>query len=310
MQNSDTVVVDGKPVGKTEAGWLLFKETRRFIKQEPALIWVPILVASIVFPLIAYVMYLFTIKFSLIFESDVLGLYDYTMIFACYLVGAFGTAVIESVVAIKVCARVRGEDVSFSDAWGRTFSRSAALFGWSAITSTVGVLIIFLSRKVQLVGKIVFWLMGAAWSILTYFSVPSIIIAGNTPVVAIKDSARVFKATWGETLVSNISYRVAFTAYYILALVLPVIAMLVWVAFEIFVLERYIASYTVSEWFWLPLLLIIPLVLLVGFIELTFAAVLKTLLYMYATEKMIPADFNTDLLVNMLQRQTTIESQN
>ncbi len=53
------------------------------------------------------------------------------------------------------------------------------------------------------VGEIVSFLLGTAWSILTFFVVPVLVVEKVGPFEAIARSTRILRKTWGEALVSN-----------------------------------------------------------------------------------------------------------
>jgi len=48
-------------------------------------------------------------------------------------------------------------------------------------------------------------LLGTAWTIMTYFVMPVIVIGGVGPIEAFKRSAGTLKRTWGEALVGSFS---------------------------------------------------------------------------------------------------------
>ena len=77
------------------------------------------------------------------------------------------------------------------------------IFIWSVISATVGVILRIIADKSKLIGKVVASLFGAAWNILTYFSLPSLVI-GNTSIKdSFKESAAMIRKTWGETIIVN-----------------------------------------------------------------------------------------------------------
>lgn len=60
-----------------------------------------------------------------------------------------------------------------------------------------------IEERVAFAGKIVVALLGAAWTIATYFVVPVLVVEKLGPVDAFKRSATILKKAWGESIVSN-----------------------------------------------------------------------------------------------------------
>ena len=59
-------------------------------------------------------------------------------------------------------------------------------------------------ERAGFLGPGVAWLGGAAWTVVTWLTVPSIIIEGLGPIAAIKRSAHLLKATWGENVIAQL----------------------------------------------------------------------------------------------------------
>jgi hypothetical protein len=100
--------------------------------------------------------------------------------------------------------RLEGGDPTFSSAFAKARTRIGSLTGWAVINATVGMVLQAIRERAGILGPVVAWLGGAAWTIITWLTVPVIIVEGLGPIEAIKRSAHLLKATWGENLIAQI----------------------------------------------------------------------------------------------------------
>lgn len=99
---------------------------------------------------------------------------------------------------------LQGRDSSFGAGLSASLSRLPALMGWALIETIVGWLISAVQGNgandnilVTILRAILASLMAVAWTIITFFVLPLIILRGKGPVQAIKESVRLIRATWG-----------------------------------------------------------------------------------------------------------------
>lgn len=152
--------------------------------------------------------------------------YAYSFLF--YLLSYFITIFFN--VGVMHCASIRmnGGDPTVADGFKGAFSRIGAIFLWSLVSATVGMILRALSERMGLIGKIVVSLLGVAWSILTYFAVPVMIFEGAGVGRSIKRSGELIKKTWGEALVGQGGMGLFFSLLFMLGLVPAILA--IWVA--------------------------------------------------------------------------------
>lgn len=99
---------------------------------------------------------------------------------------------------------LQGRDSSFGAGLSAALRRLPALMGWALIETIVGWLISAVQGNgandnilVTILRAILASLMAVAWTIITFFVLPLIILRGKGPVQAIKESVRLIRATWG-----------------------------------------------------------------------------------------------------------------
>lgn len=289
-------MIDGQRVGRLRASFLLFRESFRFLRSDKEIMLFPIL-------MIFFQLFLFGLLCLALFtgfaafgtESEEVTVSEnimlYSFLFVAYVIGAFGVAFSQAGITHIVYRRIHGEDASFGDGFGTALSHVFPLFVWSLITSTVGMILSQIMERSAILGKIVAWALGTAWSVLTYFTVQSIVIGGKNAPDAIRQSGQVFRATWGETLVSNVSLGLAFLFAHLLVLASAVgltIAALVFDGAALVVVAIWVLFVL---WFFVAI-----------FVQNSLESILRVLLYAYAAEKSVPDSqtFNTELLSQIL----------
>jgi len=292
------ITLQGRPVGRLRASWLLFKEAWRFFKADPELFWVPIIFGLMCILAVVAAVGLLTVALlgyegvSLAAVEEVPAPLAYGFIFLIYIASAFTYALAQASVVYTVATRVHGGNATLGESLRAALSHALTLFVWSLITSTIGLILRVISERSQLIGRIMAALIGAAWAILTYFVVTAVVLERQTAVPAIKRSAHVFRSTWGETFLSNISLGLTFFLAHV-------------VAFLIFVGFIVIAAITaLAPLYIVGFVLYFVWLFVAIFVHEVLHAVLKTLLYIYATEQTVPTNFDQELLANMLARTT------
>jgi hypothetical protein len=105
--------------------------------------------------------------------------------------------------------RLDGGDPTVSDGLAIASKRMGSILGYAAIAATVGMVLRAISERSGLLGKLVAGLMGLAWTLTTYLTVPILVTKDIGPIDAIKESAMIFKRTWGEQVIGNFGVGLA-----------------------------------------------------------------------------------------------------
>jgi hypothetical protein len=82
--------------------------------------------------------------------------------------------------------------------------RAGRLLPWAILTATVSWILQSLEERAGILGRIVVGLLGAAWSVLTFLTVPIIVFEDVGPVNALKRSGTLLKQTWGENIFAQV----------------------------------------------------------------------------------------------------------
>ncbi len=134
----------------------------------------------------------------------------FVVAFLYYVVTYYITIFANAAVVGAAMMRLRGEDPTFSDAFGIAMSRSGKILGWAIIAATVGMILRALEERAEGLGRFVVSLVGAAWNIATFLVVPVLVVENIGPIDAVKRSASLLKKTWGQQLVGNFGLGLIF----------------------------------------------------------------------------------------------------
>src|SRR5205814_4165376 len=107
-----------------------------------------------------------------------------------------------------------------SDGFKMAMARLPQIFAWALVSATVGVLLKVIESLNDKVGEFVASLLGTAWSIMTYFVVPVLVVEKVGPMQAVSRSVSLLKRTWGEALVGRMGIR-----FVLFLLALPIFLM-------------------------------------------------------------------------------------
>jgi hypothetical protein len=139
-----------------------------------------------------------------------------------YAIGIF----FQAAVVAGAAERMRGGDPTIASALAAAGRRFAAILLWAVVAATVGTVLQAIRDRVALVGRIVVAIVGAAWSLATFFIVPVLVLEDLSVAESFRRSVRLFKETWGETFVGGASLGIAAAAAW--ATLVAVVGILAW----------------------------------------------------------------------------------
>jgi len=99
----------------------------------------------------------------------------------------------------------RGEQATVGDGLAVARQRFGAICGWAAVSTAISVLMAALENQGGIAGTIAARLVGMAWSLVTFISVPVIAIEGTGPFETLTRSAGLFKSRWGQQITGNLA---------------------------------------------------------------------------------------------------------
>lgn len=134
----------------------------------------------------------------------------YTSIFVFYLVNYFVIVFFNAALVSAASERLAGRPATLRGGVAKAWERKGKIAQWALLAATFGVILKMVESRLGIVGRLVIRLIGAAWTLASYFVVPVLVFEDLGPVDALKRSARVFRGTWGEDVISGISVTLIF----------------------------------------------------------------------------------------------------
>ncbi|MDO9324375.1 MAG: DUF6159 family protein [Methanoregula sp.] len=207
----------------------------------------------------------------------------YGLLFVFYVVSYFVVIFFNTALITCVNARLNGKEATLNDGLSNATRHIGSIFAWALISATVGLILQVLEDNVGFIGQIAVALIGGAWSLVTFFVVPILILEDKGVVDSVKDSVSLIKKTWGESIVGGGSIFLVFLVIGIVACV---------AIFGIFI---------VSQSFLLAVALFIIVVAVLAVVASAMQGIFVTALYTYAMTGTAPKSFNKDLIENAFQ---------
>ena len=153
-----------------------------------------------------------------------LGVGDIVLALAFYILAYFVIIFFNCALVYAAHERLAGGDPNIRSGLIGAWYRVITIFMWAVVAGTVGLILSILAGQARerggilgIVSQIVISLLGAAWTLLTYFVVPLIVIERRPLGDAFKTSLSMLRRTWGEQVAGNFGLGIAALAAYLVA---------------------------------------------------------------------------------------------
>ena len=261
------------------------KESWAILKQDKELAVIPVVSAicsMVVLGIFTVFGYYLEIRFDL---RTIPTAYFYLFSFIYYLITYFVVSFFSAVMATCVSIRMKGDNPTLNDGIKNASAHVGALFLWSILSATVGLVLRIIFERSALLGKIVVWIVGALWSLATFFIIPVLVLENLSVGKGIKRSKEIFLKTWGENFVGGLGVGIFFGLLFLAGLA---------VGFALMFLVSSLAQPTI------PMILIGAVCLLyfviLGVISSALSGIFDITLYNYASTGKIPAGISPELV--------------
>jgi hypothetical protein len=276
----------GVKIGKFKESHLIYKESWVLLKKDKEILIFPILsfFANLVSIVMIFVFFLFVFfagdinRFGAATNSPnaVMISYLFTTYLSCIFITIFFQAGIISVVK----SRLENIDASFGDGMASAFDKIGKIFIWSIVAATIGLILRMIAEKSKNMSKFIVFLIGASWSIATFFIAPVIIMENLSIKDSLKKSSSIINKTWGRVFVLNAGFDI----YLIL---------LVFLGVAIFIGSIYTSSLAIVT---STGVLVVLYFIVLAILSSTLSVVFKVVLYEYANNGSLPEDFSAEVV--------------
>jgi len=196
-------------MGRIGRSFQLVGQSYRILMQDKELMVLPLISGGFI---VAALAVLFGVSFGFGLDPsrvDRHGVGTYVPLFVMYVVTYTIGIFFQAAVVAGATERMRGGDPTVRSALAAAASRIGPILMWAMVSATVGVLLRVIQDRFAFVGRIVASLLGAAWSLATFFVVPVLVLEDRSIPDSFRRSVSVFRATWGETVVGGTTLAAA-----------------------------------------------------------------------------------------------------
>jgi hypothetical protein len=186
-----------------QTSWAIAKRSWAVLRSDKTLAWFPVLsflaslvVVGIIAALVA------TMGINNADTKNSLAPLGYVLIAIGYLGLAFVQTYFLAALVAGADERLRGGNSSVKGALEVANSRLHRLLPWAIVTATVTVVLNMLERQ-GIVGRIIGSLIGLAWSVVTFLTIPILVIEDIGVGKALTRSKDLLKQTWGENIIGQ-----------------------------------------------------------------------------------------------------------
>jgi hypothetical protein len=128
----------------------------------------------------------------------------YPVAFAFYFCNYFIITFCNAALVSCTLMYFNGEEPTLGDGFQAASARLPQILAWSLVSATVGLLLRAIENSHEKVGALIRSLLGTAWTIITYFVIPVLVVEKVGPLDAIKRSLALLRKAWGEALVGRL----------------------------------------------------------------------------------------------------------
>lgn len=187
-------------MGRIKRGWALTKKSWGLLNENRELLRFPLYGAVATIPLA--IVFLGPGLYLVADEALVGGI-------PLLVIGVFVLSVVGFYFSVGLAATAdmifRGERATVGDGLAVARGRFRQICGWAALSTAISVLMGVLEEYGGIAGTIAARLVGMAWSLVTFISVPVIAIEGTGPFETLKRSGSLFRERWGQQITGNIA---------------------------------------------------------------------------------------------------------
>jgi hypothetical protein len=130
----------------------------------------------------------------------------YVFVVVGYIVLAFVTTYFTAALVAGANEVLDGRPTTLGSSFAAANAKLHRLLPWAIVQATVSIIIQAIEDRLGPLGTIIASLLGAAWAVVTFLTIPIIMLEDLGPWNALKRSGTLLKQTWGENIVAQIGF--------------------------------------------------------------------------------------------------------
>lgn len=264
-------------IAKLENSWALTKASWNVLKQDTELLVFPA-VSGIAVVMVATTFFggAWLLGLENVFEdgSPMAAIGGFLFYMLMYTVIFFFNAALIGAALI----RLDGGDPTLKDGFRIAFDRLGTILAYAVIAATVGMVLRMVQERAGFIGKLLAGLGGVAWTLSTYMVVPILVTRDVDPIQAIKDSAALFRRTWGEQMAANFGMGAVATLASFMVIALGMTGV-------------FMTASTAPALMFIPIIGMVGGILTISLVSATLSGIYTAALYSYATKGEAPQGF-------------------
>jgi hypothetical protein len=193
-------------MGKIATTWELMKSSWRVLMQDKPLLLLPLISGIAGLLVLAMFILPFIGTGGGLRHTASPSVATYVVAFCYYLCNFFVIYFFNAALVDFVVTRLRGDEPTIGNSLREAAGCAPQIAMWAIAAATVGVVLQTIQSRAGFLGRLVAGLLGIAWTLVTFFVVPMIVIERKGAIEAISDSTAMVKKTWGQQVVSGVGY--------------------------------------------------------------------------------------------------------
>lgn len=132
----------------------------------------------------------------------------YVFIAVGYVALAFVTTYFQAGLVSGANEVLDGRNATVRQSLDAANSKLHRILPWAVLSATVSIIISAIEERAGFVGQIISSILGAAWAVVTFLTIPVIVLEDLGPWNALKRSGTLLKQTWGENLAAQFGFGI------------------------------------------------------------------------------------------------------